>query len=46
MINVYSCEQYEPTEEKSQILLKPLKPRQKLPLLNNWMSPKDFPAHK
>ena len=42
MINVYNCEQYKPTEEETKILLKSLKPGQKLQLLNNWMSPKDY----
>ena len=42
MINVYNCEYHKPTEEETKILLKSLKPGQKLPLLNNWMSTKDY----
>ena len=42
MINMYNYEQYKPTEEESKILLKSLKLGQKLPLLNYWMSPKDY----
>ena len=42
MLNVYNCEQYKPTKEETKILLKSFKPGQKLPLLNKWMSPKDY----
>ena len=42
MINMYNCKQYKPNEEEIKILLKSLKPGQKLTLLNNWMSPKDY----
>ena len=42
MINVYNCNQYEPTKEETKILLESLKPRQKLPLLNDWMSPEGY----
>ena len=42
MIDVYNCG-YEPTKEEIQILLKSLKPGQKLPLLNNLKYPDRYP---
>ena len=42
MIDVYDCG-YEPTKEEIQILLKSLKPGQKLPLLNNLEYPDHYP---
>ena len=42
MIDVYDCG-YEPTKEEIQILLKSLKPEQKLPLLNDLKCPDDHP---
>ena len=39
MINVYDCHEDKPTKEEIKILLESLKPRQKLPLLNDWLSP-------
>ena len=41
MIDMYNCGK-EPTKKEIQILLKSLKPRQKLPLLNDWMSPDGY----
>ena len=41
MINVYNCG-YEPTEEEIKILLESLRPGQKVPLLNDWMSPEGY----
>ena len=42
MIDLYSCG-YELTKEEIQILLKSLKPGQKLPLLNNLKYPDHYP---
>ena len=45
MINLYdNCQQYryEPTEEKFKLLLKSLKPRQKLPFLNDCIHSKNY----
>ena len=41
MIDVYDCG-YEPTKEEIKILLKSLKPGQKLPLLNDLSYPDDY----
>ena len=42
MIDMYDCD-YEPTNKEIQILLKLLKPGQKLPLLNDLECPEDYP---
>ena len=42
MIEVYDCG-YEPTKEEIQILLKSLKPGQKLPLINDLEYPNHYP---
>ena len=42
MINVYDCDEDKPTKKEIKMLLKSLKPRQKLPLLNDWLSPEGY----
>ena len=42
MINVYDCHKDKPTKEEIRILLESLKPGKKLPLLNDWLSPKGY----
>ena len=43
MINLYDCGEDEPTKKEIKILIMSLKPRLKLPLLNNWLYPNDYP---